>query len=30
VLELTADGEDEREALDALSALVEGGFGEEA
>jgi phosphocarrier protein HPr len=30
VLELTADGEDEGEALDALAALVEGGFGEEA
>jgi phosphocarrier protein HPr len=30
VLELTAEGEDEREALDALQALVEGGFGEEA
>jgi phosphocarrier protein len=30
VLELTADGEDEVAALDALAALVAGGFGEEA
>ncbi len=30
VVELSADGEDEREALDALAALVEGGFGEGA
>jgi phosphocarrier protein len=30
VLELTAEGEDEQEAVDALVALVEGGFGEEA
>jgi phosphocarrier protein len=29
-LELAADGEDEEEAIEALSALVEGGFGEEA
>ena len=28
-IEVTADGPDEREAIDALAALVEGGFGEE-
>jgi phosphocarrier protein len=28
-IEVTADGPDEQEALDALAALVEGGFGEE-
>lgn len=30
VLELRAEGEDEAEAVEALAALVEGGFGEEA
>ena len=30
VLELCADGEDEEAAVDALSALVEGGLGDEA
>jgi len=30
VVELSAEGEDEGEALDALAALVEGGFGEHA
>ena len=29
-IEVTAEGEDEEEAMDALAALVEGGFGEEA
>jgi phosphocarrier protein len=29
-LELAAEGEDEVEAIEALTALVEGGFGEEA
>jgi phosphocarrier protein HPr len=29
-LEVSADGEDEAAAVDALAALVEGGFGEEA
>ena len=29
VLELSADGDDENEALDALVSLVESGFGEE-
>jgi phosphocarrier protein len=29
-IELTVDGPDEAEALDALTALVEGGFGEAA
>jgi phosphocarrier protein HPr len=28
-IEVTAEGSDEQEALDALAALVEGGFGEE-
>jgi len=30
VLEVSADGEDEREAVEALVALIEGGFGEES
>jgi phosphotransferase system HPr (HPr) family protein len=30
VIEVTVEGDDEAEAIDALSALVEGGFGEEA
>lgn len=30
LIELSADGPDEREAVEALAALVEGGFGEEA
>jgi phosphotransferase system HPr-like phosphotransfer protein len=30
VIELSAEGEDEGEALDALAALVESGFGEDA
>ncbi len=29
-LELAAEGEDEADAIEALAALVEGGFGEEA
>jgi phosphocarrier protein len=29
-IEVTADGEDEDQVMDALMALVEGGFGEEA
>jgi phosphocarrier protein HPr len=29
-IEVTAEGEDEHEAMDALEALVSGGFGEEA
>jgi phosphocarrier protein len=29
-LEVSADGEDEAAAVEALAALVEGGFGEEA
>ena len=29
-LEVTADGADETEAVDALAALIEGGFGEES
>jgi phosphotransferase system HPr (HPr) family protein len=28
-IEVTAEGEDEEQAMDALAALVEGGFGEE-
>jgi len=30
VLELSAEGEDEEAAVEALAALIEGGFGEEA
>jgi len=30
LLEVSAEGEDEAEAVEALAALVEGGFGEEA
>lgn len=30
LIELSADGPDEREAVEALAALVESGFGEEA
>ncbi|OFV85695.1 MAG: phosphocarrier protein HPr [Acidobacteria bacterium RBG_16_70_10] len=30
VIEVTAQGEDEAEAMEALAALVESGFGEEA
>ena len=30
MVELSAEGEDEREAMDALRALVESGFGEDA
>ena len=29
-IEVTAEGEDEDQAMDALAALVDGGFGEEA
>ena len=29
-IEVTAEGDDENQAMDALAALVEGGFGEEA
>ena len=29
-IEVTAEGEDEERAMEALAALVEGGFGEEA
>jgi phosphocarrier protein len=28
-IDVTAEGEDEQQAIDALAALVEGGFGEE-